>query len=268
MTPVPNRKQSFCARRVANVDQAAAKAYRDAFCAIDPTGLASFSPQLAASARQAMNYVTAVNPAPPAASVVPPGVQGDFGSSPVSQPLNNLPWPNACKGKRQVSAALSTEPAAVAVPVSGPSPVQVQPIRASAPTWGNLCWALRNGAVDASQFDPADLAKLQLRCAQLGYTGACPPPPAVAAYLAAGKLPKIPVSDSDIALLPRAPNVTGITCDASWKLGGLTGVEWGDAGGTCGRARTGGAGLDLTTAPWLAIALVGVVALGVISVLE
>jgi hypothetical protein len=81
--------------------------------------------------------------------------------------------------------------------------------------------------VDQSQFDPSEYAALQMRCSQLGYAGACPPPREIAAYLAAGRqagsLPHISVNDSDLAALaPVPPGVQTLgTCAESAAMGGV-----------------------------------------------
>lgn len=101
----------------------------------------------------------------------------------------------------------------------------VPAITPRAPRWNNLCWALRNGAVDASQFAPGVLDILQRRCSELGYAGACVPPPDVQLWLDQnrrdGTLPPIFVSQGEIDSIPQAPNLTGVNCPTSWKLGGL-----------------------------------------------
>lgn len=90
-----------------------------------------------------------------------------------------------------------------------------------APVYTNLCWALRNGMVDASQFDPQELLALQYRCSQLGYTGNCPPPDCVGAFLAVnrGNLPHIPVPASLLVSIGPAPAITD--CLDSWRKGGV-----------------------------------------------
>lgn len=106
-------------------------------------------------------------------------------------------------------------PAVAAIPAAAP---------AVRPRWGNLCFALRHGMVDESQFEPGVYAALQLRCSQLGYAGACPPPREVALYLAhgraAGTLPYIAVSDADLAALPPVLSELG-TCPESAAMGGV-----------------------------------------------
>jgi hypothetical protein len=92
--------------------------------------------------------------------------------------------------------------------------------------------------VDASQFEPDALHKLQYLCAQQGYTGACFPPPNVALYLdqgrRAGTLPKIRVTQADLDRIPRAPDLQSRDCTESWRMAGM-GAIWGDsAASRCG----------------------------------
>lgn len=126
----------------------------------------------------------------------------------------------------------------ITLPPAAPVPISIS---SAAPKYSNLCWALRNGAVDQSQFDPAEFQALQYRCTQLGYAGACIPPPNVALWLdqqrRAGTLPHISVRQSDLDGIPQAPDLNAVTCPQSWSMGGMTGyrrgmgVVWGDAGG-------------------------------------
>ena len=117
----------------------------------------------------------------------------------------------------------STSPGAptVVTPISStpaPAPAASQPCP---PIYSNLCWALRNGMVQASQFDPQELEALQLRCSQLGYTGNCPPPPCIQQWIAANisNLPHISVGAADLAGLPQAPQIG--YCPDSWAKGGV-----------------------------------------------
>lgn len=116
------------------------------------------------------------------------------------------------------------------LPLTGRPPVPLPVIPGGRPPqWTNLCWALRHGLVDASQFDPQQLMKLQFRCSQLGYAGNCIPPADVLVWLdqhrRAGTLPRINVSDADIAALPQAPDLTGVSCTDSYRLGGMSGYQ-------------------------------------------
>lgn len=145
---------------------------------------------------------------------------------------------SCCQRPTTVLAPIKISPPEVTFPPVMP-PRVVPPVVAPAPKWGNLCWALRNGAVDASQFEGDSLGRLQYKCMQLGYTGACFPPPNVALYLdqqrRAGTLPKIRFSEADLQNIPRAPDLTSRDCPESWRLAGMgnyrpgLGMTWGDA---------------------------------------
>jgi len=113
-------------------------------------------------------------------------------------------------------------------PVPSPAALSLSP---GPPRYNNLCWAIRNGAVAASQFDPVELMNLQMKCSQLGYAGNCPAPPNTILWLAqnVNRLPHIPVPDSLLAAIPQAPMNIG-ACDSSYRLGGMSGFAWGDAG--------------------------------------
>ena len=118
--------------------------------------------------------------------------------------------------------------APVLVPVVPPAARPAAPAaRPVMPRYSNLCYGVRHGMVDESQFDPAEYAALQLRCSQLGYAGACPPPAQIALYLvrgrAAGTLPHIAVSDAVLAALPAVPAdlQTLGTCAESAARGGV-----------------------------------------------
>jgi hypothetical protein len=173
---------------------------------------------------------------------------------------------------------------AIAPPVLvGPDPIPTMPLRAPVvvetpigpaayppptleglPTWINLCWAIRNGAVDPSQFEPSEYATLLLKCAQLGYTGACPPPPNTQAYLDdvrrhKAPFPHIQVTSDLLNSLPQAPTNIG-ACQDSYQRGGLSGIEpsWGDAMVSNGGATPGADGGVVgwfQSNPWWALAL-------------
>ena len=100
------------------------------------------------------------------------------------------------------------------------------------PSYNNLCWALRNGAVLQSQFSGGQYAQLQLACSQKGYAGNCPPPPDVLAWQQAnaGNLPAITFGQADLDAIPPAPATIG-SCPDSYQLGGMSGwaPNWGDA---------------------------------------
>ena len=157
------------------------------------------------------------------------------------------------------------------LPAPAPTPTPLGPVLlpqsapAGAPQFTNLCWALRNGAVWALQFDPGELQKLQYRCSQLGYTGDCPPPPNTENYLLqnASTLPHISVSDAVLAAIPQAPDMSGVPCAESYRMAGLTGYAppWSDAlvmdqPGPASVQDTGILGW-IRSHPWLALAITG-----------
>ena len=172
------------------------------------------------------------------------------------------------------------------VPIPVPAPVVVMPPQAparvavaevaQAPKYGNLCWALRNGAVDYSQFDPAEYQALQIRCMELGYTGACVAPPLIALWLdqqrRAGTLPHISVGPGALASIPQAPPLTGVSCPGSWKLAGMAGYRglgapWGDAGTVPANWGTGRGGRGAASAiDWKALLFFGAVGVGLVWV--
>ena len=120
----------------------------------------------------------------------------------------------------------------VVTPVAS-APASSQPCP---PIYANLCWALRNGMVQASQFDPQELQALQLRCSQLGYVGNCPPPSCIQQWIVANisNLPHISVSQSDLAALPQAPQIGN--CMDSWVKGGVPqSIQIGGVGNYRGR---------------------------------
>lgn len=135
---------------------------------------------------------------------------------------------------------------------------------AAPPHWSNLCWALRNGAVDQSQFTPSEFAALQYRCTQQGYHGACVPPPNTQAYLtagrAAGNLPHIPVGPEVLAAIPQAPDQQ-MDCGQSYVMAGLTGYAppWSDAFVTENAVQNNQGGVMgwIQSHLWLSLAVVG-----------
>jgi hypothetical protein len=149
-------------------------------------------------------------------------------AAPEMLPLNATPAEfNGCAARgNDILQAVPTRPQVLTMPPRMPARVAV-PSAAVAPKYSNLCWALRNAAVDVSQFDPAELEKLQLACMQKGYAGACFPPPLVALWLdqqrRAGTLPHITVDAGTLAMIPPAPPLTGVDCSDSWKLAGMAG---------------------------------------------
>jgi hypothetical protein len=147
-------------------------------------------------------------------------------------------------------------------PASAGSPGAPAGVPVKAPTWVNICWGIRNGAVDQSQFDPATYVQLQKTCGDRGYVGSCPPPAPVMNWLdqqrRAGTLPHISLSDSDIAAIPTIDRFTG-DCAASWKAAGLAGYAppWGDMFGPLGPRPPASSGGMLSggLGTWAAIAL-------------
>ena len=165
---------------------------------------------------------------PPVSSLITGGSEQ---LAPIVVPMNPDSQTGSCV--RTIAAPTPVSAPAPTIPVM-PKPAPALPVPTTAPRYTNLCWALRNGVVDASQFARDDLAKLQYACSQKGYVGACPPPPAVFNYLTAnrGRLPMIPVTQAVIDAIPNAPPLQGVKCPESYQLGGLTGIAapWGDAG--------------------------------------
>lgn len=162
--------------------------------------------------------------------------------APTVLPLNVSPdeYNSCCQRPSTTLEPITIVKPALRMPPVMPPRAVLPPVGqgAAAPRYNNLCWALRNGAVDQSQFDPDAFLKLQYRCNQLGYTGACIPPPNVALYLdqnrRAGTLPHITVNQSDLDAIPRAPELTGRNCAESYRLAGMggfrgMGMTWGDS---------------------------------------
>jgi hypothetical protein len=166
-----------------------------------------------------------------------PSVAQVVSSAPVVIPLNRnqarcsrtivetrLPNPQPTPTMPEVAPTMLSTPA---------GQVSVQP--ATQPHWNNLCWALRNGAVDASQFDKTELWNLAIKCGQMGYAGACVAPPDVLAWLVEGRangtLPHISVSQADLDAIPQAPPLSAVPCTQSYAMGGLSGIAppWSNA---------------------------------------
>ena len=200
----------------------------------------AISPELAADANTILDQSqvarasvvgggTPVGQAPVQGTATVPAV---VRSAPSVVPLNGQTAQtfNGCNLQQPVSAPPPPAPAPV---MPKPAPVLTPAGLRKPPEPTNLCWALRNGAVDASQFDRNELAKLMYRCSQLGYTGACIPPQWVTDYINAnrGNLPHIAVTQATLDALPQAPDMQGVSCPDSWKMGGLAGIAppWGDA---------------------------------------
>lgn len=120
------------------------------------------------------------------------------------------------------SPVIKVTPAtAVAPPVAQviSQPQAAAPCPPTPPIYNNLCWGLRNGLLDASQFTPSELQALQLRCAQLGYVGNCPPPPCMRQWMMSNQLPHIPITQNVLDALPQAAQIGD--CSDSWTKGGV-----------------------------------------------
>lgn len=202
-----------------------------------------------------------------------PTAQQMIAAAPKSYSLNGQPsqvngcaWalpPQLTVGPDPTPTMPLVAPVVVQTPIG---PAAVPPALAvGVPIWTNLCWAMRNGAVNPSQFDPAEFSALQYRCMQLGYTGACAPPPNTQAYLAAGRragtLPHIQVSEDLLNAMPPAPPLGGMSCPDSYRMAGLTGYAppWSDALVTSQPNADGspdtGVGAWIFDHPWLSLAL-------------
>lgn len=200
-------------------------------------------------------------------------VQEVIATAPKSVSLNGQPSQvNGCAWALPPPVPVGVDPVPT-MPLVAPVVVQTPlgpvslppPISPDRPAFTNLCWALRNGAVDASQFEAAELQSLQYRCMQLGYTGACPPPPNTNAYLNIGRsahnLPHISVSADVLDSLIPATDMGGLTCPDSYRRAGLTGYAptWADAFAEAGAGGPGGDGGGVMSwfsdHPWLTLAL-------------
>jgi hypothetical protein len=166
--------------------------------------------------RTPITIKSGTNPRPSAA----PAVLCDFDAPPLMIPFAaGFPVPPTVPPQtvpRQSPAAMPQAPSST-------------PAQGRAPSYSNLCWALRNGLVTASQFDPTELMNLQLKCSQMGYAGSCPPPADVALYLSqnSGKLPHVSVSQSQIDAIQRV-DLSGVRCGQTPAgMGDLP--QWGDA---------------------------------------
>jgi hypothetical protein len=247
---------------------------------LSPSDLADmFGAQVGANAAMMQNATAAsrasalagtVNSAPAAPAVVGPSVQEIIDAAPQSYSLNGQPSQvNGCTWAPapQIPLPPSPTPTMPAVaPVVVQTPIGPASIYAGAqPKYSNLCWALRNGLVSQSQFSSDDLRKLSMRCGELGYAGTCPPPADVTAWIIqqtnAGTLPHISVSDADLAAIPHAPDLTGLSCQQAMIAGGLTGYAppWSDALVTDSTAQMdnpdAGVGGWIAAHPWLSLAI-------------
>jgi hypothetical protein len=202
-----------------------------------------------------------------------PTVQQVIDSAPKSYSLNGQPSQvNGCIWAPAPQVPLPPQPlptmplqapTVVQTPI-GPATLQGSP---GAPHWTNLCWAFKNGAIDPSQFDPAEYAALQYRCEQLGYYGGFPPPPNTLAYLTAGRrdgtLPHIQVSPELLDSIAPAPPFSQhvMTAAESYAAAGLTGYAppWSDALVTDSEQQMdnpdAGVGGWIAAHPWMSLAL-------------
>jgi hypothetical protein len=170
--------------------------------------------------------------------------QSSISSAPKVVSLNGLPSQvNGCAWVAPPPRLVEPDPIPT-MPLRAPVVVQTPlgpasmppPTMPGAPTWLNLCWAIRNGAADVSQFAPDELFQLEYKCAQLGYPGSCPPPPNTQAYLDSMRrnktpFPHIQITTDLLNSIPQAPPLTGVACPENYKMGGLSGIApmWADA---------------------------------------
>lgn len=268
--PLPPNSQtatgcaSWASDLVASMNASIANAQAASASIAGPASFAQFGPAVVIDVARSQNDMAAasvpVSPVSPSLSV-PSGMM----AAPTVVPLNvtEEEYGGCCSRSAvgQPQRRVAT-PQVVTMPQRAPLPVTLpaQGATPQAPKYKNLCWALRNGAVDPSQFDPTEFQALQYRCSQQGYAGACVPPPLVALWLdqqrRAGTLPHISVPQTTLDAIPQAPDLTAVTCPQSWTMGGLAGrrrgmgAAWGDAGSLP------------STASWPAPAQIGGVSLG------
>lgn len=276
--PLTACEKARAAAIVSNMEQAVANAYRASQMIAGPSSFTSFGPAVVIDVARAQNGMQA---AQMQVQAPPVNVATEMMAAPIVLPLNVTQAEYAGCSMRGTDGLQPMPVAApkLVMPDRAPTPVALPAPDAPlvAPTWKNLCWGLRNGAFDASQFDPAEFQALQYRCTQLGYAGACVAPPLAALYLdkarRAGTLPHITVRASDLDSIPQAPPLEGVNCPTSWTLGGMSGYRggrrgmgapWGDSGTLPCNWNTGAAapGLSMSTMGWLALAAVGIFAMG------
>lgn len=238
-----------------------------------PSSFRSFGPAVVIDVARSQNAQAAAGVAALPAQAV--SVAGEMMAAPTVLPLNVTEEEYSGCSIRGTGALLPIPIAAqvVTMPARMPAAVVVPDV-AVAPRYSNLCWALRNGAVDPSQFDPAEYAALSYRCTQLGYAGACVAPPNVALWLdqqrRAGTLPHISVPAGMLEGIPQAPDLTGKNCPESWAMAGMgayrrrgMGAAWGDAGSIpTTPGWPGGSAAGASSNSWLALLLVGAVGVG------
>lgn len=271
--PVSVCEAANAAAVVASMEQSVNDAYRATMTIAGPSSFTPFGPAVVTDVARSQNALAAANLS--ALAAPPASVASELVAAPVVLPLNVSVEEYSGCGRR--SAGLAPVPLAkqtITFPPVAPVPVAL-PQTAAAPKYKNLCWALRNGAVDRSQFDYSELTALQYACMQKGYTGACVPPPGVALWLdqqrRAGTLPHISVRPSDLDAIEKAPALEGVNCPGSWQMAGMTGYgmgsAWGDTSSVpCGWGLKSGAktkpGVNLTSVGLFAAAVLGLYAMG------
>lgn len=277
--PVTACEAARAKKIVSDMEQAVSNAYAASQMIAGPSAFTSFGPNVVIDVARAQNGMQA---AQMQVKAPPVNVAGEMIAAPIVVPLNvtEEEYGSCCVRGTGAIQPLPIAPPKLTMPQRLPDPITLPAPDAPlvAPHWNNLCWALRNGSVDQSQFDPAEYMALSYRCTQLGYAGACVAPPLVALYLdrarRAGTLPHISVRASDLDSIPQAPDLTGVNCPTSWSLGGMAGYRggrrgmgspWGDSGSMPCNWNTGAAaapGVSMKTVGLLALAAVGLYAMG------
>jgi len=263
-------EKTRAAQIVNDMEKAVNSAYSASMTIAGPNAFTSFGPAVVIDVARSQNAMAAAGLAK--SNNQPVNVAQAMMAAPIVLPLNvtDAEYFGCSKRGTDGLKPIPIAPQVITMPQPAPRPIVV-PQTATAPKWNNLCWALRNGAVDALQFDPEELTSLQWRCTQMGYTGACVPPPNIALYLdqqrRAGTLPHISVSQGDLDAIPQASAMIG-GCTDSWKQGGMAGYRnrgmgaaWGDAGtmpSTPGWSNSNGAADG-----WKAWLFFGVLGLGI-----
>ena len=251
---------------VDGMEQSVQNAYAASQMIAGPNSFTQFGPAVVIDVARSQNARAAASLP---VTFSPPNLQGEMQAAPRVLPLNVSPEQYGGCSIRGTDAitAIQLLPQTVTMPERMPAPVVI-PTMALAPKYKNLCWAMRNGAVDRSQFDPAEFEKLSYTCTTRGYQGACIPPPNVALWLdqqrRAGTLPHISVSQSDLDAIPPADIQGVMTCTQSWAAGGLAGYRrgmgapWGDAGTMPSTAGWP----DASPVNWKALLFLGAVGVG------
>lgn len=295
MDPVTACEAARARDTVQGIEQAVATARTAAAQTAGPGSFASLGIPVVVDVARSQNARAAADMSA-VASRVKSSARQEMLAAPTVVPLNASPAEyNGCCGPGSpddmagspvatYGAPTAAQTTVVVAPPLLPGPYKPAPVAVTnlviddppAPKYKNLCFAIRNGAVDISQFDPKEFMALQYRCAQLGYAGACPPPPQTELYLdyhrrQGNTFPHIPVSQSYLDSLPQAPNFNSVPCADSYKMAGLSGYRkrrglgaaWGNAGSIpCGPswpagnapAASGGSRLGLF---WLCVAALG-----------